>query len=40
MDTVKITFNDGTIHEYIKGTSYYDISKDYNICQYDSKNII
>lgn len=31
MDTVKITFNDGTIHEYIKGTSYYDISKDYNM---------
>ena len=29
MDTIKITFNDGTLHEYPKGTSYYEISKDY-----------
>ena len=31
MDTVKITFNDGSVHEYPKGTSYYEISKDANI---------
>ena len=31
MDTVRITFNDGTIHEYKKGTLYYEISKDYNM---------
>ncbi len=30
MDTVKITFNDGTVHEYKKGTTYYEISKDFN----------
>ena len=43
MDTVKITFNDGTIHEYKKGTLYYDISKDYNmenIMGYKVKNEI
>ena len=31
MDIVKITFNDGSIHEYKRGTLYYDISKDYNM---------
>ncbi len=28
MDTVKITFADDTIHEYKKGTTFYEISKD------------
>ena len=31
MDTVKIIFNDNSTHEYKSGTSYYDISKDYNM---------
>ena len=31
MDIVKITFNDNTVHEYKKGTSFYDASKDYNM---------
>ena len=31
MDTVKITFNDGTVHEYKKGTTYYEVSKDFNV---------
>lgn len=31
VDTVKITFNDGSTHEYKKGTSYYEISKDFNM---------
>lgn len=31
MDIVKITFNDGTIHEYKKDTTYYEISKDFNM---------
>ena len=35
MDTVKITFNDGSVHEYPKGTSFYQISKDS-----DMKNIV
>lgn len=30
MDTVKITFADGTIREYEKGATYYEISKDVN----------
>ncbi len=29
MDTAKITFNDGSIHEYEKGLSFYEVSKDY-----------
>ena len=28
MDLVKITFNDGSIHEYKKGTLFYEVSKD------------
>ena len=31
MDTVKITFNDGSVHEYKNGTLFYDISKDFNM---------
>lgn len=31
MEIVKITFNDNTVHEYKKGTSFYDASKDYNM---------
>ena len=31
MDMVKITFNDNTVHEYKKGTLFYDASKDYNM---------
>jgi len=31
MDIVKITFNDNTVHEYKKGTLFYDASKDYNM---------
>lgn len=30
MDTIKIIFNDKTEHIYPKGTSYYEISKDFN----------
>ena len=28
MDLVKITFNDGSVHEYKKGTLFYEVSKD------------
>ena len=31
MDIVKVTFNDNQVHEYKKGTSFYDASKDYNM---------
>ncbi|MEG1287765.1 MAG: nucleoside kinase [Bacilli bacterium] len=31
MDTVKITFNDDTIHTYQIGTTFYDISKDFSM---------
>ena len=31
MDTVKITFADDIIHEYNKGITYYEISKDFNM---------
>lgn len=31
MDTFKITFNDGSIHEYSKGTLFYEVSKDYQM---------
>lgn len=31
MDTFRITFNDNTIHEYKKGTKFYDVSKDYKM---------
>ena len=43
MDTVRITFNDGSVHEYAKGTSYYNISKDCdmpNIMGFKIKNEI
>ena len=29
MDTVKITFADGTVHEYSRGTTFYEMSKDF-----------
>lgn len=29
MDIVKVTFNDNTVHEYRKGTLFYDASKDF-----------
>ena len=32
-DNIKITFNDGSVHEYSKGVTYYDISKD---CKLDN----
>ena len=31
MEKVKITFQDKSVHEYDKGTLYYDISKDYDM---------
>ncbi|MEG1505964.1 MAG: nucleoside kinase [Bacilli bacterium] len=31
MDTVKITFNDDTVHTYELGTTFYDISKDFSM---------
>ena len=31
MDKIKITFNDYTVHEYRKGTLFYDASKDFNM---------
>ena len=31
MDKIKITFNDNTVHEYRKGTLFYDASKDFNM---------
>ena len=35
MDIVKVTFNDNTVHEYRKGTLFYDASKDF-----DMENIV
>ena len=35
MDIVKVTFNDNTVHEYKKGTLFYDASKDF-----DMENIV
>ena len=29
MDTVKITFADGTVHEYSRDTTFYEMSKDF-----------
>lgn len=29
MDTVKITFADGTVHEYSRGTTFYEMSRDF-----------
>ena len=41
MDTVKVTFNDNVVHEYPKGTLFYDASKDFkmeNIVGYKINN--
>lgn len=41
MDIVKVTFNDNQVHEYKKGTLFYDASKDYdmdNIVAYKINN--
>ena len=41
MDKVKVTFNDGTVHEYKKGTLFYAASKDFqmeNIVGYKINN--